>query len=372
MSRGSQVKVKSKTWVRDKDELFDHCSSQTVANKLTLQGSAWVARSKNELHSIEEAANGLFRIELNGRGCILASPAPATPLWLSLSNTKLPGRQKKFRLGKGNVLRLGRLTLTVKELSGFANYSHLANSYNTADLAAHGLGRTPDPAAVHQDPHLDPQDACRICLCEEDEDGRGPVNACGCSGSAGLIHAQCLRKWLLTRASVKENGNVREFSWKELKCELCKVEYPYTIQAGNIVHRLLPLEPPAGKSLILQGRVDAETRTVFYVLALDRQRRFGLGRDSQSAVNASTLTVSRVHAELIVKKSGVYIKDRQSTFGTLVRVDKPLRVNPKHPVTVQCGRSVVSVSTKQAWSMVSCMCGSQPRKVTHDWRTEDV
>ena len=40
------------------------------------------------------------------------------------------------------------------------------------------------------------------------------------------IHIDCLREWLNSKKSYKENAAVKTYCWKILECELCKVKFP--------------------------------------------------------------------------------------------------------------------------------------------------
>jgi hypothetical protein len=55
---------------------------------------------------------------------------------------------------------------------------------------------------------------CRICL--ESSNSHDFITPCRCSGTAGVVHEQCLQKW---RAQCYNNPD------KYNKCELCKEEY---------------------------------------------------------------------------------------------------------------------------------------------------
>lgn len=61
--------------------------------------------------------------------------------------------------------------------------------------------------------------ACRICY----EDGE-LISVCGCTGSAGLVHEECIKKWILIS--------------KRKNCEIC--HEPYTIEF-EIPIKLSPL-----------------------------------------------------------------------------------------------------------------------------------
>jgi E3 ubiquitin-protein ligase DOA10 len=41
-----------------------------------------------------------------------------------------------------------------------------------------------------------------------------------------FIHIECLREWLNSKRSFKENYAVKTYCWKALECELCKLRFP--------------------------------------------------------------------------------------------------------------------------------------------------
>ncbi|VDQ12912.1 unnamed protein product [Trichobilharzia regenti] len=55
---------------------------------------------------------------------------------------------------------------------------------------------------------------CRICLEEEGDDPDGLMSPCRCKGTVGLVHRNCLEKWLLTSGKPS--------------CELCGYAYIMT------------------------------------------------------------------------------------------------------------------------------------------------
>jgi len=46
---------------------------------------------------------------------------------------------------------------------------------------------------------------CRICLGEDNEDDNPMIEPCKCAGSMSSIHIDCLRTWLNSKRSFKEN-----------------------------------------------------------------------------------------------------------------------------------------------------------------------
>ena len=67
---------------------------------------------------------------------------------------------------------------------------------------------------------------CRICLGDENTDEDPLINPCKCDGTMKHIHIECLREWLKSKRTVKENYAVKTYCWKQLECELCKVRFP--------------------------------------------------------------------------------------------------------------------------------------------------
>jgi pSer/pThr/pTyr-binding forkhead associated (FHA) protein len=56
-------------------------------------------------------------------------------------------------------------------------------------------------------------------------------------------------------------------------------------------------------------------------------KTIGLGRGRDSDVRVHDISVSRNHATISVTDRGVYLKDRDSKFGTLVKVQKPITIS---------------------------------------------
>jgi E3 ubiquitin-protein ligase DOA10 len=72
---------------------------------------------------------------------------------------------------------------------------------------------------------------CKICYSNSDEESNPMINLCKCSGSISSIHFNCLKKWMNTKLSTKENEKktVVSYSMKSFNCEICMVPYPCMI-----------------------------------------------------------------------------------------------------------------------------------------------
>lgn len=80
------------------------------------------------------------------------------------------------------------------------------------------------------------------------------ITPCKCGGTMGFIHIECLREWLNSKSSQKENSSVRTYCWKALECELCKVRFPDRIFADNgRCIDLISFDKPVGEYIVLES-----------------------------------------------------------------------------------------------------------------------
>jgi hypothetical protein len=95
---------------------------------------------------------------------------------------------------------------------------------------------------------------CRICLGDENTDPNPLITPCRCAGTMKFIHIECLREWLNSKRSFKENLAVKTYCWKALECELCKLKFPDRILApnGNCID-IISFERPANDYLVLES-----------------------------------------------------------------------------------------------------------------------
>jgi E3 ubiquitin-protein ligase DOA10 len=67
---------------------------------------------------------------------------------------------------------------------------------------------------------------CRICLSDDISAENPLISPCKCSGTMKMIHIECLRSWLNSKCSIKDNDSVKTYCWKAMECELCKHRLP--------------------------------------------------------------------------------------------------------------------------------------------------
>jgi len=71
-----------------------------------------------------------------------------------------------------------------------------------------------------------------------------------------------------------------------------------------------------------------------------------LGRGHESDVRIADVSISRCHATISFVRGQFILEDNNSKFGTLVAMKKPRQLDPQSPISIQMGRTVLSISVQ--------------------------
>lgn len=200
---------------------------------------------------------------------------------------------------------------------------------------------------------------CKICL-ESSDDAKNPLfNPCSCKGDLGLVHFNCLKRWLReNKETVSKNNSVNSFLWNKFKCEICTSAFPSTFKDSKrqlfkllditqlkkckkenyLVLESLPLASDPGKD-----------RHLILLKPNSSQYIYTVGRDSSNDIHIADRTISREQAIIRFENDGFYIQDQYSKFGTSIEIqDKTYICGPAATskyVEVQAGRTMMTFST---------------------------
>ena len=255
--------------------------------------------------------------------------------------------EERIRLVEGDVLKLGRALFRVKQLSPDGE---------TRPMFASQVPAT--PVDIY-DPGLGQILACRICLSDIQSEENPLISPCKCAGTMKFIHLECLQNWLKSRLNLKQNGSALSYFWRTLDCELCKEDFPTCIQIREKSRDLVEVHKPNCPFIVLEDiKRDQASRENssrgLHVVSMSDDSGFKLGRGHDCDIRISDISVSRTHAEICLRTGGFYLQDKDSKFGTLVQVKRPLHLVPGSPLSLQINRTVVVVKVKQPWGLLQC------------------
>jgi hypothetical protein len=266
--------------------------------------------------------------------------------WLVVQN--LPSN-KGYQLTEGDVFKTGRLKFRVKELKG-EDPSKRQKEFCLSDLLNF---KEQTEESDDEAPGLQFQLPCRICLSEGFTSENPLICPCNCDGTMKYIHLHCLQRALRAKVTTRSSESALSFSWKTMSCDLCKKPYPYRFILGNKTIELVQIPKPPEKYVILEGLCkDKNSSKWLHVISLNNKNSIRLGRANECELRVSDISVSRMHGMISLVGGKFMLEDKESKFGTLVQVKRPVALDVDNELSFQTGRTLLSVSVKKPWSLI--------------------
>ena len=202
---------------------------------------------------------------------------------------------------------------------------------------------------------------CRICYLEEESELDDPlVHPCKCSGSLKYIHLKCLKHWIMTKScqKVEESDFCNVFLFKEVECEICKMQFPDLIKHNGKYFYLLDFTKDFKNYLILETiTLDEEGNKFLYVISL-LNKEIKIGRGILSDILLSDVSVSRIHCKINIEGNNIFLQDNDSKFGTLVLIQTPtIKMVENLPLFIQIGRTFLNFELKLMQKSFFSCCG---------------
>lgn len=274
----------------------------------------------------------------------------------------------EYLLSEGDVLRFGKVKFTIKEISGFKQSEVRRSVLHSKTLQNGGLGELVKFKVDASAPiELETQiilNSCRICLLDDNDDLNPLISPCFCTGTMGVVHVRCLQRWLDSKITQNSHRDVKVYTWRSLNCELCKFKYPSKILVNKNTIDLITIDKPPTNYLILESGSN-ELKSI-HVLNLEDKKSIKLGRGYDSDMRIPDISVSRNHAIIHIRSSGLYIQDLNSKFGTLIRMKKDICLDLDSKFKIQTGRTLLKISISKPWSLFGCLLGCGKGKDSDD------
>jgi len=157
------------------------------------------------------------------------------------TNNQLPQNfNKEYFLNSDDIIKLGRVKYAINEI-------HFCNSYKNNILNSQmEIDKDPtnyDINELNKDTppvfnfiynaelatEMSEDKICKICYFDSNDDKNPLVNICEiCTGGIKYSHYDCLKRWMKTKLTIKENDKktVKSYNIKTYNCEICKTPYP--------------------------------------------------------------------------------------------------------------------------------------------------
>lgn len=157
-----------------------------------------------------------------------------------------------YCINLNDIIKLGRVKYAVNEIATETNdclmkYSNQNTQSNSEDeiekqnydLQKLNNGTSPVFNFIHlaDVPQMDSDEIlCKICYSSQNDPSNPLVNLCNvCTGGIKYSHFSCLKIWMQTKLSIKENNkkNVKSYNIKQYNCEICKTPYPCKLRLNS-------------------------------------------------------------------------------------------------------------------------------------------
>lgn len=336
------VQVVSKTWARDSHELFDFESDQLQSKTFTVRRSATCIRGGA---NVEMAAEGAERpagveplarvVERGGTFWVdtAMSSGRSKKLWMVVRDVAPSGH----KLRENDAIKLGRFKFRVRQLVT-AEQRDVQPDLGLDDSST---------VCTRIDPEMESR-CCRICLLEGPGEDDPLITPCMCKGSIEYVHLKCLRYWTNSRLNLSDNP-LGSYFYRPLTCELCKTAYPTYVSFDNKRLPLMQVPKTQPPYVVLENMI-RDTRAHsrgLHIISL-AEKALMLGRGHESDVRIADVSISRLHATIRFEDGHFLLRDNGSKFGTLVALKRPRQIEAVKRISLQVGRTVLSMSLATA------------------------
>jgi len=341
IASSSAVQVVSSTWARDSHDLFDFEAHHLHTKSFNVQRSMKCVRAGTDVQMIAEhaappqGADMLLRLVQRDSVFLVDKATPSSSckkLWLVVRDLATCGH----RLVEGDIIKLGRFKFRVRQMVASA----CGNQQPELRLDDTGVVCCSDRG----DAELS-QTMCRICLLEGPGEDDPLVTPCQCKGSIEYVHLACLRHWIKGRLNLSDAPGGSYF-FRPLACELCKAVYPTYVHTGTERTPLVEVPRTQPPFIVLENMVrDSQqhaSRGLHVISLADKVLK--LGRGHESDVRIADVSISRCHATIRFHRGHFLLEDNNSKFGTLVALRKPRPLESGSPISIQMGRTVLSLT----------------------------
>lgn len=344
-----KVELKTSVWMLQEPELYDYQSSYKRNSSFHLTNSSAVYCRGSEVlvlpidAQVPAGAEKLAVIFVHEDSALVVNAqsvqnenCAAKSMWLVASQMKFAGRSG-CRLREGDVIRLANRQWVVTEISA---------------------GESARPEGIRTQLQVAPADAqCKICLGYESSPENPLVAPCNCKGSVQYIHVGCLDHWLSSKLRHQDQHYRSRYRSPSLDCGLCGQTLPLDLEVNGRHFHNLGVSKPRDRYVVLRDPANNEVQLWHW----DDCRELNLGSEDDNEITLEGL--SSRHAKVTFEGSELRLSDRNSRFGSLVLVQKPLMLVRGDFAAVQCGNVLLRINLKKK-GLLGCF-GSRRKSVSY-------
>jgi hypothetical protein len=172
----------------------------------------------------------------------------------------------------------------------------------------------------------DKEITCRYCFLDSIADDKFDdllIIPCKCDGGSKYVHLICLKNWIQSKIVGTNSNNVAKYCWDEVKCEVCKQEWPMVVVYKDQYRQLITIEKPDYPYIIAENfNPHSDEKSVLSLILGNEDQKIKVGRGNICDFKLVEDSISRTHAFIEFEDNQFVIKDNLSKFGTFVRLEE--------------------------------------------------
>lgn len=341
-----RISVRVVVWLRDFFSLYNYCPDNSKSEKeFIVNDSCLIGRSESTAYCLAEGEWLMPRINftplislsyINSQILLLKPDPKSEEFWVPVRMME----RMKIKLAEGTNFKLGRKVFEVLEIN---------------------LLRTPHVPDTEQR-ILNEEFVCKICMGDA-EAGDPLIQSCDkCRNTR--VHISCLRQWVVKDTVVKMRTNSTVYINSRYTCDVCKELLPSNIRFQNKIYYLFKVKISPGPYMILKSVKLEHAEVRFYLLNLQKSKKFTIGSNREADLKVKDFTVEGLHAELKATDHGIFIRDKKTKYGTMVKQNSPLEL--QESLTIQMGPSLITVRrtpnrSRSKLNLLSCLRSKSKR-----------
>jgi hypothetical protein len=262
------LSIATKTWSRDSHGLYDYESTQAKTAMNIFTDNAYLVRRKldvRQLTSLENMQEDELLLETKfeklGEKYYLSHAVPVmvepsekninelqNKIWYVIkhddntgnnaNNQIVNNRNEDYYVNLNDILKLGRVKYAANEIvinkssDAMEVDQEVDQKQNPYNISMVNQGTKPVFDFIYRTntptSQLLEEITCKYCLSGGSDDDNPLVELCRCTGGIKYSHYFCLKMWMNTKLSKKENEKqtVTSYNIKAFNCEICKTPYP--------------------------------------------------------------------------------------------------------------------------------------------------
>ena len=374
-----------KTYNKTPGVLFDYSSNYFKEINTILDNGTYLTRKDDSIIRVEKQSNIeskrgeelLFYIRMNKNDIFsLENPVPLknipisndninnlnNKIWyvLNSNNPNIPNGNEDYFLCQSDIIKMGNIHLYVQDIhikdkqenQDFIIKDNNLNNYDIYLLNKNGgpiFNFYPGPKKyyISFDEIKDKVRGviCYFCTKKECNIDDPIITFCDCKK---YFHFKCLKESLKKKIRIKENVNktVKNYYIKGLYCEEYKANFPLKfkiIECEKTFELIDIIKPEKGNYLILESldcKIYYGSIKLVFVIELLNENEITIGRKKENDITICDPSISKEHAEISYRNGNILIKNKNSKYGTLILVKKPIKINDKL-ILIQIGRTII-------------------------------